>query len=585
MVLLAYWVFLIAVWSASELSAHPLLESCVKSGLVSIKQQSQVRGFELRIDVVSMVSEYERVFGGLSEGYTPFMEEYLTEIAMFLFHRNEIVIDYFWDSMMESLPVTWHVYGTRPFQSSIIRTRFMESCACNIYSLHREGKIEKFHTMVSNLRDTRYLTIGKVNEICRKIKDTIEDKGFDLVSGFQINGRSNVLAYYRCPEVYNDELADVLIFVLGKRVPSVSVSKFRICRIVEAFQRSPVSFRGSCIKTLEFELKEYLRFEKDSYAHLEFVCDIMENVRNFTGLFSQEPVVLSRRGIKDVIVDSLKRLYPNIELTKMGQEMVELMKISESRFIESCMNFSETLISLKGFKRTQNSSRKNHGDLSDFAGGWGDNYSKEEDKMFAILGDPRDIRKKLLLTCSGIHMYLMDLKPKGVSFTKLRNSRTTTPKDFEVVSKSKLLLFDSCKNEYVLSLGGLAISQDTLAEMFLSAILHASSKSTSSSSLYNGISKFPICKISGDIIHSMGSHISTSPMFDESSFITSCRQVIIENTSAKFGPDYLNSTIKKSTIKLCNVVAKSLVLISGMQKYTIDHQEDQEPTSSECISE
>ncbi|OII73203.1 uncharacterized protein cubi_02435 [Cryptosporidium ubiquitum] len=587
MVFSLYWVYLFAILLECKANAQNILDYCVDSGLKSSKHQSLIQNFVLRLDVVNNVSEYENeILKDLSEEYVPFMdEEYLEEVAKFLFHRNEVVIDYFWDSMMESLPPSWHVYGTRPIQASVIKTRFMESCASNIYSLFRDGKIEKFHTMISNLKDARYLTLGKVNEICRNIKERIESFGFELKSGVQASGRSSLPAYYRCSEIYSDELADVLILVLDKKIPKLDISKLKICTLVNVIIRDSHTFRESCYGVLSFGLKGYLPIEKDNSDDLLFVCSVMDNIRKFTQLFSQKPIQLSGKGIKSVIVKSLLKIYPNIELTNIGMEMVELMKIQEHRFIESCMNFSETLFALQGFKRiTKNVLKQNNDGILD------SNEDEINDiQIYPVEGHLKDLRKKLLLTCSGIHMYLFETKPKGVSFTKLRNSRIITSEDFSKISKSKLLILDSCKNEYVMVLGKYTITQDTLSEIILSAILHSSNKSMSSSILHNGVTKEQICNISSKIINLLGKNFLTSPKFEETGFMSSCKQIIIDWALHQSLTTPLNSTLRKSIIKLCSIVTKSLILISETRKSQsgLDetNQDDDELTSSEYISE
>ncbi|KAH8584371.1 uncharacterized protein ELE39_002465 [Cryptosporidium sp. chipmunk genotype I] len=600
MIFFASWICLLVV-SLFEFKAkaQPVLDHCVKTGLTSYKRQSSVQRFGLRLDVVNIASKYEKDISKdeVSEKYVPFMdEEYLEGVSGFLFGRNEIIIDYFWDSMMESLPPTWHVYGTRPIQASIIKTRFMESCASNIYSLYRDGKIEKFHTVISNLKDVRYLTLGKVNEICKIIQEKIESFGFELTSGIQNSGRSSLPVYYRCPEIHSDELADVLIFILDKKLPKLDIPKHRICAIVNVILREPTSFQSSCYGVLSFGLRGYLHIEDGNNRDLAFACEIMDNVRKFAGLFSREPVQISKRGIKEIIVESLLRIYPSMELTNMGMEIIELMKISEHRFIESCMNFSETLFALQGFKIipkkasrqkidriNSSSNEKEQGEEAE--------YEEINDGMaHPYEGRPRDLRKKLLLACSGIHMYLFEIKPKGVSFTKLRSSRIVTHEDFLMISRSKLLLLDSCKNDYLMALGKHTITQDTLTEIILSAILHSSYKSTSSKTLYNGVIKEYVCKVSGEIINSLKKNSLTSPKFEETDFMRSCRQVIISRAIPMQEGNSLNLTLKKSIIRLCSIVVKSLTLISLAQNSQSNpdnntDQDDDELTSSECLSE
>lgn len=587
MFFLLYLICLFLILLEYKTNAQSILDYCVNSGLKSYKHQTFIQNFMLRLDIANVISKYEEeISRDSSEEYTVFMDdEYLEDVAKFLFYRNEIVIDYFWDSMMEVLPPTWHVYGTRPAQVSVIRTRFMESCASNIYSLFRDGKIEKFYSMISNLKDQRYLTSGKVNEICRDVKERIESHGLELTSGIWINGRSNLPAYYRCSEINNDELADLLIFLLDKRIRKLNIPKLRICTLANVILKDSDTFKDSCYGVLSFGLRGYFSIDKENNNDLEFICDIMNNIKKFTQLFSQEPVKLPNKGIRQVILESLLSIYPEIELTDIGIEMVEMMKVSEYRFIESCMNFSETLFVLQGFKKViKNTFKQENGSIFDLNNE--ENYNITD---YPLKGNFNGLRKKLLLVCSGIHMYLFEIKPKGVSFTKLRNSRIITHEDFKMISKSKLLLFDSCKNEYVMVLGKYTITQDTLAEIIISAILHSSNKSMSSSILHNGVVKEQICIISSKIINLLGKNFLTSPKFEETGFISSCKQAITEKALNQSNTALLSSTLKKSIIKLCNIITKTLILISetrSLQSSINDtNQDDSEITSSENLSE
>ncbi|TRY51129.1 Uncharacterized protein CTYZ_00001498 [Cryptosporidium tyzzeri] len=579
-----------------KVNAQNILDDCVKAGLASYKRQNVFQKFRLRLDVSDNISKYENFlknYNTLDENISFMDEEYLQDISRFLFDRNEILIDYFWDSMMDSLPPTWHVYGIRPIQASIIRTRFMESCVSNIYSLYKEGKIEKFHTIIPNLRDARYLTSGKVNEICRNIKGKIENFGFEIPPVIKTIGRSNLPVYYRCSEIQSDELADVTIFILDKKIPKFNIPKQKICEIVNVMIREPASFHNSCFGVLSFGLRGYLPIDNETRDSLDFACKIMDNIRKYTRLFSKEPIQMPNKNIKYIIVESLLRIYSNIELTGIGMEIVEQMKISEYRFIESCTNFSETLFALQGFKIIEKQVSKQNGMKTN---GSSDEQKEEEDKEIdnnianPFEEDPRDLRKKLLLACSGIHMHLFEIKPKGVSFTKLINSRIIVQEDFSKVSKSKLLYLDLCDNKNAMILDKHSITQDTLAEIILSAILHSSSKSMSSIALYNGFVKEYICSISGEIISSLRNHFETFPKFEETGFMNSCRQTISEEVFPRQKEKSMNFMLKKSIIKLCSIVVNSLSQISQLlnSNSSLDNikgQDDDELTSSEYLSE
>ncbi|KAK9172135.1 Uncharacterized protein cmbei_6003070 [Cryptosporidium meleagridis] len=579
-----------------NVNAQNIFDDCVKAGLASYKRQNILQKFRLRLDVSDSISKYEdtlKNYNTLDENISFLDEEYLQGISRFLFERNEILTDYFWDSMMDSLPPTWHVYGIRPIQASIIRTRFMESCVSNIYSLYREGKIEKFHTAIPNLRDARYLTSGKVNEICRNIKEKIENFGFEIPPIIKNIGRSNLPVYYRCSEIQSDELADFVIYILDKKIPKFNIPKQKVCEIVNVIIREPALFHSSCFGVLSFGLRGYLPTNDENRDSLDFACKVMDNIRKYAGLFSKEPVQIPNKNIKDIVVESLLRIYPSMKLTGIGTEIVEQMKISEHRFIESCMNFSETLFALQGFKivERQVSRQKNMDTNGSFDEQKEEDDEEIDDNIAHPFGEnPKDLRKKLLLACSAIHMHLFEIKPKGVSFTKLTNSRIITQEDFLKVSNSKLLYLDLCDNKDVMILGKHSVSQDTLAEVILSAILHSSRKSMSSIALYNGFVKEYICSISGEIISSLRKNFETFPVFEETGFMNSCRQVISEEVFPRQKDKSMNFMLKKSIIKLCSIVVNSFIQISELLNSNsspdnIKGQDDDELTSSECLSE
>ncbi|KAF7456681.1 putative integral membrane protein [Cryptosporidium felis] len=547
-------------WPA-KVALHPILEKCVKAGLGS-GNLDLLHKFSTDYVVVKSISKYLEISVG-PEGEKKdglfFQRDEIGKYSKFFFDRNEAVVDQFWDSMMVHLPKTWHIYGLRPVQMSIIKTRFSESCAGGIFSLLKDGIIEKYHTAIPNLKDKRYLTMGKVMEICRDIQNDMEDQGFELVSGVPPFGRSSIPVYYRCSSPLSDVLADLLLYIADHRIPKSEISKKRACSMTEVMVKDSETFQGSCKDVLPFGLRGYIPLELDFENEVAYICEILGNLRQFGVFLSDEVTPKSKVSIKEVVVESLLKAFPELYLTEEGENIVNLTTIKESRFVESCANFSETLIALRGLALSSRKSPEAYPDLE-------------------------NLRSKLLLVCSGIHMYLLETKPKGIPVSKILNTRKVTNQDFSKLIESKFIPFDSCGAKLSFLLGKYTISQDTLAEMILSIIQYSSPRSSSSTSLNNGLIKEPICEISALIIGSMKNKLLSSLIYEEAEFFHICRQIIFNKvlgSSVEANQEGNRKTkefsnIRKSVIKLCNILSKSLNLISSFKNQPTRDSGDQE---------
>ncbi|KAH8739171.1 hypothetical protein FG386_001038 [Cryptosporidium ryanae] len=486
--------------------------------------------------------------------------------------KNHHINDVFWDSMMEVLPPTWHVYGARPMKMSIINGRFFESCASNLFSFYKDRILEKYHTALSNLKDVRILTMGKIIEICRNIREKMVSVGFDIDDNLHYFSKSDLAPYYRCSSIDKDNFADILIVLLGRY--KGYITKSRACSIVDSFEK--IQDLGdindnSCYEELRKHLFGRIIPTGGNQKNEAYIlCRELQLLRkltysqydNFSSMIlddsSSENKELENSSdveVVDLALTYLKNTFEKTKTTQIGEKMSRVIKIDRKRFVESCVNNIETLFATGGIV-FDNSDRLDDSDKEDEEGS---SILKSKLKYETSLVD---LRNKLFVVCSSLQMHILNSKISGFRSTKVANPRLHSRSDIFKMVNSAFLIFDRCRNDQNITGEKYVITQDTISEIILTIIFYSSEDSLSSIALYNGFSKASICELSDMLVRAYNEDINNQ---EPNNFLSVCRSITLNYVLEQRGDGiFERKKLRKSITKVCSILISAIKEMSAV---------------------
>ncbi|KAH7649425.1 hypothetical protein FG379_001051 [Cryptosporidium bovis] len=483
--------------------------------------------------------------------------------------KNHHINDMFWDSMMEVLPPTWHVYGARPMKMSIINGRFSESCTSNLFSFYKDNILEKYHTALSNLKDMRILTMGKMVEICRNIREKMLSLGFDLDNNSTYFGKSDLSPYYRCSTIDKDNFADILIVLLGRY--RGYITKLKACSIVDSFEGiydlGNINDNSCYDKLRKHLFGKVIPTGRNQKNEAYILCRELQLLRrltysqydNFSSMVSddvsddtnrEEGTNVTSKIVK-LTINYLKNTLKNIKITPTGEKILSVIKIDKKRFTESCVNNIETLFATGGIVFDVNEESENDGGGNEGEGESGsivNNNLKYETSLV-------DLRNKLFVVCGSLHMHILNSKIPGFHSIKLMNPRLHNRSDIFKMVDSGFLAFDRCRNDKNITGIKYTITQDTISEIILTIIFYSANDSLSSIALYNGLTKASICELSGLLVESYNNDLSQEP----NNFLPVCRDIILGYILEQRGDGiFERKKLRKSIIKVCSILISAI---------------------------